>query len=63
MRDVNNIYYIQKIQKNLDVQWAKLEQPPILENSAFITEVKEFEKDEGQSIGKRDLKLLLKSAK
>lgn len=52
-----------KDKTNPDVQWAKLRQSPILENSAFITKVKQFENDEGLSIGKRDLKLLLESAK
>ena len=48
---------------NKNIQWPIKGRRPVLNNSAFLSSISEFERDEGRAIAQKDLKQILKSAK
>ena len=54
---------LQKYRSNPDVEWSVRGKPPILSNSSFLDSIHVFEKDNGRSISKKDMKKLMKNAK
>ena len=43
--------------------WPKMGRPPILDNTSFLSSIKEFEVDLGRATGKKDMNKILKCAK
>ena len=52
-----------KFKKDPSIQWPVIGRPPILTSEGFMSSVRNFEKDEGRAVGKKDMNQILNGAK